>query len=73
MSKIIVGLCAFIMLVITPSVQADPIVITSGSLTVVGLSGSPTYSISGANFSVTSLIPDPMTLVLLTTGLIGVG
>jgi hypothetical protein len=43
------------MLVITPSVKADPIVITSGSLTVTGLSGSPTYSISGANFSVTSV------------------
>ena len=55
MSKIVIGLCAFVMLVITPSVQADPIVITSGSLTVVGLSGSPTYSISGTNFQVTSV------------------
>src|SRR5215208_5643072 len=59
MSKIIVGLCAFVMLVITPSVRADPIVITSGSLTVTGISGSPTYSISGANFSVTSVGGDP--------------
>jgi len=55
MSKIVLGLCAFVMLVITPSVQADPIVITSGSLTVTGLSGSPHYSISGQNFSITSV------------------
>lgn len=55
MSRIIIGLCAFVMLVITPSVKADPIVITSGSLTVTGIAGSPTYSISGMNFSVTSV------------------
>jgi len=55
MSKMIIGLCAFVLLVLTPSVQADPIVITSGSLTVTGLSGSPKYSISGNNFSVTSI------------------
>lgn len=55
MSRIIIGLCAFVMLVLTPSVKADPIVITSGSLTVTGLAGSPTYSISGTNFSVTSV------------------
>jgi hypothetical protein len=55
MSKLVIGLCAFVLLVITPSVQADPIVITSGSLTVTGPSGSPTYSISGNNFSVTSV------------------
>ena len=54
MSKFVLGLFAFLMLVITPSVNADPIVITSGSLTVIGLSGSPTYSISGQNFSATS-------------------
>jgi hypothetical protein len=55
MSRVIIGLCAFVMLVITPSVQADPIVITSGSLTVTGLSGTPRYSISGENLSVTSV------------------
>jgi hypothetical protein len=55
MSKLVIGLCAFVLLDITPSVQADPIVITSGSLTVTGPSGSPTYSISGNNFSVTSV------------------
>ena len=54
MSKMIMGLCAFVMLVITPSVHADPVVITSGSLTVVGIFGSPSYSISGDNFSVTA-------------------
>lgn len=59
MSKLVIALCAFVMLVITPSVQADPIVITSGSLTIIGLSGAPTYSMSGENFSVTSLGGDP--------------
>ena len=59
MSKFVVVLCAFVLLVITPSVHADPVVITSGSVTVVGISGSPTYSISGVNFSVTSVGGDP--------------
>lgn len=54
MSKIVIGLCAFLTLVITPSVHADPIVITSGSLTVVGIIGSHSYSFAGENFSVTS-------------------
>jgi hypothetical protein len=55
MSKLVIGLCAFVLLVITPSVHADTIVITSGSLTVTGLSGSPHYTISGNNFSITSI------------------
>lgn len=59
MSKLIIGLCAFVMLVLTPSVRADPIVITGGSLSVVGIFGSPTYSISGQNFSATSVGGDP--------------
>lgn len=54
MSKLIIGLCAFVMLAIPSSAQADPIVITSGSLTVVGISGRPSYSITGLNFSVTA-------------------
>ena len=54
MSKILIGLCTFVLLVITPSVKADPIVITSGSLTVTGPFGIPSYSISGQNFSVTA-------------------
>ena len=39
--------------------SGSPIVITSGSLTIIGLSGTPTYSLSGENFSVTSLGGDP--------------
>jgi len=54
MSRLIIGLCAFVMLAIPSSVQADPIVITSGSLTVVGIAGSPSYSLTGLNFSVTA-------------------
>jgi hypothetical protein len=54
MKKLIIGLCTFVMLVITPAVHADPITITSGSLTVIGIVGSPTYTLTGENFSVTS-------------------
>jgi len=51
MSKLIICFCAFVMLVITPSVHADPIVINSGSVSIIaGL--SPTYTLSGQNFSV---------------------
>lgn len=53
MSKGLIILCAFLMLVIAPSVNADPIVVTSGSLTVPGLLRAPQYSFSGQNFSVT--------------------
>src|SRR5215212_9236129 len=59
MSKFTIGLCAFAMLAITPSVYADPVVITSGSLTVIGFLGTPTYSLTGQNFSVTSFGGDP--------------
>lgn len=54
MSKIIIGICTFLMLFITPSVQADPVVITGGSLSVVGFLGNPVYSLTGLNFSVSS-------------------
>lgn len=54
MSKLIVGFCAFVMLVITPSVYADPIVINSGSVSIIA-GVSPTYTLSGQNFSVTAL------------------
>lgn len=54
MSKIIIGLYAFVLLVITPSVKADPLVITGGSLTVVGNLGSASYTITGQNFLVTA-------------------
>jgi hypothetical protein len=52
MSKIVIGLCAFVMFVITPSVYADPILITSGSLSVSS-TGRPDYTLTGLNFSVT--------------------
>ena len=52
MSKILIVLCAFLMLTLTPSVKADPIVVTSGSLSVTGISGGPHYSLFGENFSV---------------------
>lgn len=53
MSKVLISLCAFLMLVIAPSVKADPIVVTSGSLTVPGLLRAPQYTFAGQNFSVT--------------------
>jgi len=52
MSKLLIVLCAFLMLTLTPSVKADPIVVTSGSLSVTGISGGPHYSLFGENFSV---------------------
>jgi hypothetical protein len=51
MSKIVIGLCAFMTLAITPSVHADPIVITSGSVSLVGAFFGTTYSLNGQNFS----------------------
>ena len=53
MSKI---LCVFatllIIVALTPATaNADPIVITSGTLSVVGLSGGPHFSFTGLNFS----------------------
>ena len=53
MSKILIVLCAFLLLTLTPSVKADPIVVTSGSLSVTGISGGPSFSLFGENFSVT--------------------
>ena len=52
MSKVLIVLCAFLMLTLTPSVKADPIVVTSGSLTITGIFDGPSYSLSGENFSV---------------------
>jgi hypothetical protein len=52
MSKIIISLCAFVMLAITPSVRADPIVITSGSISLPGAFGGTFYSLTGQNFSI---------------------
>lgn len=46
-------LCAFLMVTLAPSVKADPIVVTSGSLSVTGINGGPHFSLFGDNFSVT--------------------
>ena len=51
MSKILVVLCAVLMLTLAPSVKADPLVVTSGSLTVTGIMGGPSFNLSGDNFS----------------------
>lgn len=53
MLRILISLCAFLMLVITPSVKADPVVVTSGSLTVPGFLRAPQYTFAGQNFSLT--------------------
>jgi hypothetical protein len=47
------------MFIITPSVQADPIVITDGQVFIIGLSASPSYTITGLNFAVTASGGDP--------------
>ena len=53
MSKILIAVCAFFILAVAPAVNADPIVVTSGSLTVPGTLRAPQYSFAGQNFSVT--------------------
>ncbi len=54
MSKFLTGLCALLFIAtFTPSVHADPIVVTSGSLTIPGFFSAPDYSFSGQNFTVT--------------------
>ena len=53
MSKLIIGFCALVMLFITPSVHADPLVINSGSVSVGNSSG---FTLSGQNFSVTGTL-----------------
>jgi|SRR5688572_19360066 len=52
MSKILIVLCAFLMLTLTPSVKADPLVVTSGSLSITGTFDGPSYSLFGENFSI---------------------
>ncbi len=57
MSRIIVGLCSLVLIVVfapTPT-RADPIVVTSGTITVSGLAGGPHFNLSGNNFTATSL------------------
>ena len=53
MTRIISALCALVLVVVfSPSTtQADPVFITSGSLTVTGVFGGPTYTLFGNNFA----------------------
>jgi hypothetical protein len=51
MSKTLIVLGAFLTLTLASSVKADPIVITSGSLSVTGF-GGPHFNLFGDNFSV---------------------
>ena len=52
MSKVVIGLCALVMLMITPSVQADPLVITSGTASISS-TARISYNLIGQNFSFT--------------------
>jgi len=52
MPRIVIGLCALLMLTLAPSVKADPIVVTSGSLSVTGIFGGPSFTLFGENFSI---------------------
>jgi len=56
MAKIFTGLCTLLLFAtFTPSTaHADPIVVTSGSLTVTGFFHAPNYSFAGENFAVTA-------------------
>lgn len=56
MSRIFVGLCSLLVIVVfTPApTHADPIVVTSGTITVSGLAGGPHFNLSGNNFTATS-------------------
>ena len=51
MSKVVIAVLAFVMLVITPSVYADTVVITSGTASING-AARLSYNLSGTNFSV---------------------
>lgn len=52
MPRIVIVLCAFLLLTLAPSVKADPLVVTSGSFTSTGIIFSTQqFTISGPNFS----------------------
>lgn len=59
MSKFLLVLCALFLLTFTPSVKADPLVVTSGSLTVPGILRAPQYSFGGQNFSISGHGSEP--------------
>jgi hypothetical protein len=52
MTKVVIGLCAFMLLMITPSVYADPLVITSGTAEITS-TARINYNLVGLNFSFT--------------------
>lgn len=57
MSRIFVGLCSLVLLAVfapTPT-RADPIVVTSGTITVTGILGGAQGSLTGDNFFLTGL------------------
>lgn len=54
MSRVVIGLCALVMLMITPSVYADPLVITSGSASINN-AARLAYNIAGQNFSIATI------------------
>ncbi len=53
MSKILIGLCAFVMLILPVSAHADTLIVTDGFLSVTGFTGGPVFSFGGDNFSLT--------------------
>ena len=57
MSRILVGLCSFVLIAVfaPTATRADPIVVTSGTVTVTGILGSEQGSLAGDNFLVTGL------------------
>lgn len=52
MPRIVIVLCALLLLTVTPSVKADPLVITGGSLSITGIFDGPSYNVFGDNFSI---------------------
>src|ERR1043166_652022 len=52
MSRVVIGLCALLMFVITPSVNADPLVITSGTASI-SQTARISYNLIGTNFTST--------------------
>lgn len=52
MSRVVLGLCALMMFVITPSVNADPLVITSGTASI-SQTARISYNLIGTNFTFT--------------------
>ena len=54
MRKLVIGLCALVMFIITPSVNADPLVITGGQFFIDGVGVSLHYIILGENFSISA-------------------